>query len=436
MASSVTIDVVHNETSKALDTKHQLETILFDNNSMKLTNKKTRLIKKFFNQLINLTDNMFKGFHSDGKIIGSMGDDETEINMLYSVLKKTPSISFAKAEKTIKKWIFETKIDDFGEKTYVSKKHELIIRAYDKYIQEIKDKKATVKTRGVDLVTKCWDYFNSTDVDVVIEEQINKASEELKSFISPSFDDTFTFEDFKNSLILVLDISGSMAGVPLNTGLFYMLMLVKIFSIQTLYFFETNLHIKNIETFDISNHELIKIIYTKCLGSTNLVSVFEYLDKNKINNKNVVVITDGDCDPINNYYTTDIKSPFHEVTCIDKKNSKYPDVLDCNFIVVNVKNTEMNFPYLGIDPKVCYLTGNNPKTLNGFIKALCESSKTKTMITPELVLKYTLTMDELVFNHTVPKYSSVMTDGRINELFNVFIKNLPPAPKAPITEDF
>ena len=427
------------KTQKAIDIKSQLEKLLFGTGSLSLTNKSRRQIKKLFNEQINLTDKMFQGLHTDGRIIGSLANDEFEIELLYQVLKKTPTLSFAKAEKTIKKWISEVSCASEIHhrvtpqlQTYPTSKHRLIINAYSKYMEEVRNKKVQVKTRGLDFVTKCFDYWTTEIIDPVLEEQINSTCDELKKLVLTSFDDEFTFKDFSDSLVLVLDISGSMDGTPLNTGLFYMLMMVKIFQVKTLYYFYSELEVRTINSEWTTNLDLINQVYSNVKGSTNLSSVFQYLNSITASNKNVIIITDGDCDPGNYHSGSSYKSgsgfssnPFHEVTREDKKKSLYPNVKDNNYVVVNVKSEKMNFPYLDLDPNVCYLTGNNPQTLNGFIKALCESTKLGTTITPDLVLKYTLTIDELEFG-SVPSFTSIMSDERIGLLFEVFQKNLPP----------
>lgn len=421
---------------KALEIKQQFESLLFSSGKIQITNKSCRQIKKLFNEQINLTDKMFQGFHVDGREIGTFENDEKEIDLLYKILKNTPTLSFAKAERTIKKWISiystaittpqhifsKTRVKPVICRKYPSKKHELITRAYEKYIEEVYNKKTVVKTRGLDFVSKCYKYWQSNIIDPVLEEQINKSSDELYSLVLSSFDDSFTFKDFVNSLVIVLDISGSMSGIPIETGLFYMFMLVKVFGVETVHYFESTHHVKNINLDWKTNLDLINQIYTQCTGSTCLDSVFSYLNKFNTTNKNVIIITDGDCDPHNCISTT---NPFHEVTCLNKSTSKYPNVIDCNFIIVNVKETKLTFPYLNIDPRVCYLTGNNPKTLNGFIKALCQAVKTRSVITPDLILRYTLAMDELILPTVIPKYSNVMTDERIGNLFAVFKQNLP-----------
>lgn len=414
---------------KALEVKKHMEDLLFGSGKIALTNKARRSIKRMFNEQVNLTDKMFQGFHTDGSIIGSSRNDIKEINMLYQVLKKTPTLSFAKAEKTIKKWIAEKSSDDTS-KPYSSKKHLLIVGAYEKYMEEVNSKKVVVKTRGLDFVGKCYQYWKNQVFDPVLEEQINKACDELRILVSSSFNDTFTFEAFAESIVPVLDISGSMMGIPHATGLFYLLMLVKVFGVKTIHYFESTHHVKTITDGWETNLDLIRQIYRKTRDSTELASVFKYLNDIKTTNKNIIIITDGDCDP---HYYHGSSNPFHEVTRLDKEVSKYPNVTDCNFIVVNVKETQLRFPYLGLDPRVCYLTGNNPKTLNGFIKALCEAIKSGTMITPDMILKYSLMLPDLELEIPVPKYSGIMTDERIETLFKVFQENLPP--KKPVTAE-
>jgi hypothetical protein len=407
--------------NKAIKIKKRMKELLFSSGKIEITNKIQRQIKKMFNEQINLTDRMFQGYHTDGTVIGSTTDEEKEVEMLFQVLKKTPTQSFAKAKKTIQNWFLKSITD--SEYKYPSRKHELIIKAYTKYEEEAKKKTITVKTHGLDFVSKCMEYSTSNVVDPIIEEQIEKACEELKTLVFSSFNETYTFEDFAKSLVLVLDISGSMCGKPIQTGLFYLFIMVKVFGIDVVHYFES-IHIeKKIIPAWSTNLDLIKQIYTNTKGSTNLSAVFNFLNIKNTYDKNVVIITDGDCDP-----SYDNNNPFHKVL----SGISYPNIKNCNFIVVNVKETNLNFPYLNIDPKVCYLTGNNPKTLNGFIKALCEAVKSKIAITPDMILKYSLDMEELTLDFAVPKYSNVMTDERIASLFDVFCKNLPPKKIEPI----
>jgi len=425
---SSVVDMESWKIQKALEIKEELEKFLFSDDLNSITNKSKRNIKKLFNRQINLTDNMFKGFHNDGRLIGSLGNDDEEKQLICDIFRKTPTISFNKAKEIVRKWINANCIDytkkDLEYSGYASKKHELIVGGYLLYEDGVSKKLHSVKTRGLDLVDICANYWKLKTEDPVIEEQINKACQELKDFITPSFDDKFTFEDFRLSIVLLLDISGSMAGKPLNTGLFFILMMIKIFGIKQINFFESSFTFLTIKPDWSSNLELMKQFYTNSMGSTMLNTAFEFFDKQKIQNKNIIIITDGDCDPCHSDYVSN--NPFHEATRIDKSNSKYPNIINCNFIILNVKEEKMNFPYLNIDPMVCYITGNNPKTINGLIKALCASVKTKTIITPEIVLEYTLDLDELVFEGEIPALTNSLSDTEIETLFTVFTKNIPP----------
>jgi hypothetical protein len=89
----------------------------------------------------------------------------------------------------------------------------------------------------------------------------------------------------------------------------------------------------------------------------------------------------------------------------------------------------MNFPYLGMDPKVCYVTGNNPKTLNGLIKSLVMSARDKVPITPEVVLKNSLDMELLELPCPVPPYTMILSNDDIHRLYNVIMSNIPPPKK-------
>ena len=93
----------------------------------------------------------------------------------------------------------------------------------------------------------------------------------------------------------------------------------------------------------------------------------------------------------------------------------------------------MNFPYLGMDPKVCYVTGNNPKTLNGLIKSLVMSVRDKVPITPEAVLMNSLDMEQLELPCPVPTYQMILSNDVIHRLYDVIMSNMPP--KKEILED-
>ena len=249
-----------------------------NNYMVKVTNKVKRNIKQMFNREVNLTDRMFQGFHTDNTEISTLANEQKEINMIYKVFKKTPTKSFQLAEKTVKKYI-----SSINEITYTSEdktkvRQYLITKGYEKYKADVKEKKVKVKTHGLDLMQKCAIYSKEQVVDPILEEQIEKFVNELKQSIIEVFDATFTYEQFAQSICPVLDVSGSMDGQPLNTGFFYMLVLTKVFGINKLYYFSSNLNIMNINHQANSTYfDLIKQIYTHVSGSTELNKVFEQL---------------------------------------------------------------------------------------------------------------------------------------------------------------
>lgn len=157
-------------------------------------------------------------------------------------------------------------------------------------------------------------------------------------------------------------------------------------------------------------------------GSTNLASAFDRIENDGASNKKVIIITDGDCDPgLSSNLST--RSPFHTATDI---NGKYKHLPTNSYLIVNVSVDNMSFPFLAIDPKVCYLTGNNPKTMSGFIKAVIMSIQMNTQITPQLIMQYSLDQDELKLPVSVPSFSNLLTDEEIKDVFTAFMNNSAP----------
>jgi hypothetical protein len=445
--------------SIARTVSNQMCELIFDESgAINITNKKRRLIKATMDKTCGIPDCILHGYYPDDREIGT-GDPDEEIVEISKIFEKCPSIAFSNLEKTIRKWIaeftktssiqneiswekydtFESDLSYDQEETGGYEEHKegtpehvyetetstkpvyssdpiknIIIGGYKLFLQNVHDKKSKIKTRGVDLASEVSMYSRSSVYDLSIEEKIDQYCRELKEFLSDTFNPSFTWNDFKDSVIPVLDISGSMQGIPLEKGLFYMLVLVKLFGFTKLYYFGSDLRTKVIGDYT-SNLDLIRTIYVGTHGSTNLESVFKKLNETPTDGKNIIIVTDSDCDPGHT-----VSNPFHGVI-----SGVYPNITNCNFVVVNVKETTMKFPYLDIDPKVCYLSGNNPKTINGFIKAMCESVKTKTPITPTLILKHSLDLKELELPFKVPSYSKVMTKEKITKLHNAIKKNLP-----------
>ena len=373
------------------------------------TNKIRRLLKKCFNSHINLLDNLFKGIHKDGTAFGSQSK-EKEINDISCQLMRSATLAFDRFEKTIRTY-FEM-IEPI--ETSITKRY--LVEGYHKYLQMLKEGKARVKTTGLDASQQVWEFFDSSET---FSQSIELKLEDLVSKLKISLIETTgtaLFNQLAQRFSLVLDISGSMEGTPIQTGLLYMLLMAKVFDIHTLYYFETNLLQVELTHEDLGGTlcGLVKKIYKHTKGCTNLTSVFTHFKCSNIRDKNVIIITDGDCDPSQHGEST---NPFHTAP---KKNQ------NLKYIVVNVNETKMNFPYLGMDTDVCYVSGNNPKTLNGLIKALVVSLMQNVLLTPTLVLSCSLDLDELTNTFDVGTFSNVYEKETIQKVFNVFMKNKPP----------
>ena len=424
------IDLVNSNSELKTDLGTELRAILKDSLNLKnlhpnqnlFTNKTRRLIKKCFNSHINLLDNLFKGIHQDGTTFGSQSK-EKEINDIAQQLKRSATLAFDRFEKTIRNYYSkiiedctvpnpEEPIETNG--TSITKKY--LAEGFEKYYQMLKERKAQVKTTGLDASQQVWEFFNSSETfSQSVESKLEDLVSKLKiSLIETS--GTALFNQLSQRFSLVLDISGSMEGTPIQTGLLYMVLMAKVFGIHTLYYFESVLHQIELTDNDLNSTLccLVKKIYKQTQGSTNLTSVFTYFKCSNIRDKNVIIITDGDCDPCG--YTNSV-NPFHTAPK-SSHNLKY--------IVVNVKETKMNFPYLGMDPDVCYISGNNPKTLNGLIKALVVSLMQNVPLTPTLVLSCSLDLDELANTFDVGTFSNVYEEDIIQKVFQVFMKNKPP----------
>ena len=266
--------------------------------------------------------------------------------------------------------------------------------------------------------------YNSIEYDYELESKLNEMISRAKEYLMPCFTQSFTYDEFVSNIVLLLDISGSMNGTPIKIGLLYMLMMIKIFRVKECYTFSDNTVLIQLNDNDIDGRilHLLKKVYRVPNGSTNLNSAFTMMEQNKVMNKKVIIITDGDCDPVNKI------SPFANVV----NNIDYDYISTNSYVIANVSIKKLSFPYLSSTPNVCYINGNNPKTICGFIKAAIISVKTKIPITPMSILKHTLSTDELLLPIKIAdSFSKILDDGQINNMYNAFLENRPPAINSP-----
>jgi len=186
-----------------------------------------------------------------------------------------------------------------------------------------------------------------------------------------------------------MDRSGSMEGTPLKSGLFQMLIMAKIFRVKEIVYFDSDVEVKQLSDDDLNGSilNLVKKVYTTTQGCTDLQKAMDYLEKIGASNKNVIIITDSDCDPNRFGSFSSTASPFHKAF----DNNRYKHLPTNRYIVMNVKETKMSFPYLDFHQNVSYISGVS--CLDFLIQALVRSSRDKEALTPQLVLDCCLDAD-------------------------------------------
>ena len=395
------------------------------------TKKVRRQIKVLFNHHINLTDNLFKGIHSDGSIFGShVMEEEKEIDMIYNVIRKTPSISnqlFSQKMKTIQRQpIIKNQdilksFEETGKKRLL--RNDFLIKGYLKYIESIKSKKIVAKVRGVDLSDECYEYFLCKELDKYdynLESKLNEMIKNSHNYLMSCFNETFTCNDFANNIILLIDISGSMDGKPISIGFLYILVMIKLFRVKQLYTFNNTTQCIILDDNDIDGRilDLLDKIYKRPYESTNLNSALKLFDEKKIQNKKIMIVTDGDCD-----ISADGTSPFREAI----QSGKYNYISSNFYLVVNVNIEKICFPYLGRDINVCYVSGNSTKCMRGLIKSFIISIEQNVPISPLLVLQYSMDTDELdlpLISMKLP-YCKKLSIEEVEFLYDSFQENRP-----------
>jgi hypothetical protein len=131
--------------------------------------------------------------------------------------------------------------------------------------------------------------------------------------------------------------------------------------------------------------------------------------------KNVIIFTDGDCDPSHPLST---ETPFKK-----KLDNMY------NVIVVNLNTDNLCYPYTIHDDNVCYIGGSNPNLISGFIKSWIETIKKNKPLKSEDILNNCLTDYKLNFNvnnyltNELDLSTNKLSDYKKQQLHQSFVKN-------------
>jgi hypothetical protein len=383
------------------------------------TNRVMRKLKSIFNSELHLNDYLFVGKHHDGT---SFDYDNTDITTtkIANDIGKTAAIATNNICKTIKTW------KNTHDPKYLSQCKQLLIQGYDKHLENLANKKTKVKEIGVNIEDLAYSYFQDNDsVDgVLLESLLNARIAKFQKEWYDKFDDVYTLEKFKESFVAILDRSGSMADndeMPIKTGCFYLLMMAKIFSLKEVIYFEDVVTVVSIYEKQLNGPilNLLKRVYTNTQGSTILKKAFRYLEEKKYTNKNVVIFSDGDVDPKKNG-----KNPLHDAF----NNNKYKYLPTNNYIVMNVNQTKMSFPFLNFHEKVCIINGTS--TVVFLIESLIISWKTNARITPTMILdcclrRQNIFSQELLDGLKDPNKYEFSFSVNMEEVYDKWMKSLP-----------
>jgi len=401
------------ETLYNLLTEQEKQEIIF-------TNKVRRNIKTNMMLRCNIVDNILSNpmKHYNGEIVlNNKYPKYVEELMLYRVIKNAPTKSFEKIKKKF------DKIKNLNE-SELSEQNLLFVEAFKRYQNDLLEKKTKVKVNKDNLYTKVYSAFielnnhNGYKLPVELISELDNFKQQLENELNKNFSDNKEKEQFVNSIVLCLDNSGSMMGEPIKLGCFYLLMLCKIFNCSDNYCFNNETTRYNELNYNESSwEECIHNIYVQTNGSTNLLSFIDLMNK-KTNQqcqikKNVIIFTDGDCDPC---HPDSTETPF-------KQKSGY------NVIVVNLNTENLCYPYTIQDESVCYIGGSNCNIMSGLIKSWIETIKKNKPLQSEDIL--TNCLENYKLNFDINQYltneldlsSNKLSSYKKQQLYTSFKKN-------------
>uniref|UniRef100_A0A6C0HYK2 VWFA domain-containing protein n=1 Tax=viral metagenome TaxID=1070528 RepID=A0A6C0HYK2_9ZZZZ len=389
------------------------------------TNRVMRKFKTIFNSELHLNDYLFVGKHHDGSMFDYKNQDDT-IEKIANDIGKTAGIATINICKTIQNWKNSLEKDSFND----CKK--ILMKGYDKYLENLENKKTKAKVLGVNVEDLAYSYFeNNNSIDhVVLESLLNASIEKLQNEWYSNFDDVYTLENFKESFVAILDRSGSMGEheqIPIKIGCFYLLMMAKIFELKEVIYFENKVTVVSITKEQLNGNilNLLKRVYTHVEGGTYMNKAFRFLEEKKYLDKNVVIFSDGDADPKNG------QNPFHAVF----NNNKYTYLPTHNYIVMNVNKKKLSFPYLHFHEKVCIINGTSSVVF--LIESLIISWKTKAKITPTMILDCCLRRQNIFSQHVLDGLNDVnkyefSRHVNLDVLYIEWMKSLPKMKNKPV----
>jgi hypothetical protein len=345
-----------------------------------LTNKQLRTFYSAEKRKVFLFDYFFRGQKEDGQAITEEDED-----YVIQYMKKMSAIAFQNAKDTISSF-------SNSEIPY----QRLLYRVYISLQDQASSRQFKVKATGLNPVKECANYSIQREIDPILESTLDSKFGDILKRLG---------ETRTTSLDVVVDYSGSMTGEPHQTALYITLMIHKIFNLENgIVFFSSNA--KRVYPGPVNKtwFSLIKTLYRSPSGSTSFESVLPLLENN---NNTTLILTDGDCDP-DSYG----RNPFQSAL------DRFPNR---TFIVWNLKQSKLHFPYSVQDQRVGYLSGNEPSIISAVLRLLSKGTR----LTPMSLLCESIQEDEL--KCPVPIESSLveLTDEQIMKLHQSILRNVP-----------
>ena len=381
-----------------------------DNKSGKyLTNKNCRIIKKLFNQELNLIDHLFQGYHSDNSLIGSHYNDEKEIKMISDIFAKTSFTSIKKSEKIINKW-------NTTDINLLPVYKRLIIYGLQKYKME----SLSSKINEINIYNECFKYYKGFPLDITtnITHELDIIEKEFKK-VFPAYTQLNSFND---SFTFIIDNTHSMNGYPNEIALMYSLFMIKVLKIKRIYFMDViNFSILELSDLDYKSSYLylIKKIYRKCFGYISFHDKINIINKNNFMNKNILFLTSSNNLSNNPYLNNNLDAL-----------KIYNNIGNNNLIIINLRENKINIPHIDKNKKIYYIDGNNLKIFFNIVNSLYSKSYASILTNNSININSIILtpLDEVDISSLgkISQYKKSLSDERINELFIAYTKNIPP----------
>lgn len=347
-----------------------------------ITRRVARKIKVAVDSTLHLTDYLLAGVHYSGQPFDCAEENQAaEVELVAKEISQSSGIATTNLLKTLAKKAPERRSDEGEEEVEViSPVRQLLRLGYTRYREMLASKEIVAKEVGQDLSAEVWRYFREGIDETGLESKLTQRIERVRNKVMPMFTEEFTVQEFIDSFVIIVDRSGSMGGSPLQNACLHMLIMAKLFRVKEVLYFENSVAALPLTDADLDGPilELVRKVYTRDNGGTDLMVALRWLEQAKAGNKNVVIITDSDCDP-SSFGTTE--SPFH-AACDPSAFAYLPTN---RYIVMNVKETTMSFPYLSFHPNVAYVSGVG--CLEFLVQSMIRSRRDKQPLTANLVLE-------------------------------------------------